>query len=83
MVSRRQMIGAGVSISDCLSDGAKSFWEATRRHMSAWLTEVMEKALEQEMEAFVGRAGTSDVRALGGRIVAVIGRVVSWSWARR
>ena len=54
MVSRRQMIGAPVSISDCLSDGAKSFWEATRRHMSAWLTEVIEKALEQEMEAFVG-----------------------------
>jgi len=54
MVSRQQMIGVPVSISDCLSGGAKGFWEATRQHMLAWLTEVIEKALEQEIEAFVG-----------------------------
>ena len=54
MVSRQQMIGVPVSISDWLSGGAKRFWEAARQHMSAWLREAIEKTLAQEMEAFVG-----------------------------
>jgi transposase-like protein len=54
MFSMPQMIGVPVSISDLLRGGAESFWEAVRGHMSAWLVEAIQTALEQEIAAFAG-----------------------------
>ena len=54
MMSRPQMIGVPVSIADILGGGAESFWDAVRGHMSAWLVEAIQTALEHEIAVFAG-----------------------------
>jgi len=54
MMSRQQMIGVPVSISDWIGRGPKDFWVAVRERMSAWLKDAIQASLEQEIEAFVG-----------------------------
>ena len=56
MMSVQQMPRAPVSISDLLDGGPEDFWAAADGHMSAWLVEAIQAALEHEIEQFAGAA---------------------------
>jgi len=54
MVSKPQMIGVPVSISDWVNRGPEGFWDAVEGCMSEWLTDAVNAVLEHEVEVFVG-----------------------------
>jgi len=56
MNPKRQMLGAGVTISDWLGNGPERFWQVARDNMVAWLAEAIGAALEHEVDRFVGAA---------------------------